>query len=406
MPYHAIDAYTETSYYAFLYDRPAWQSLVSGDPGLPRRLVASCCGLPVGTRRSRSFHAGAPDCAFAHRHKSLACPADKHSYTHLSQPLKILAFKIAAENGWDASLETWVPSPGSAKRIYVDALVRTPNTTRVVIFHPERPEVDDLMAVQKELADHGVDGLWGIPHARSLPPPEPVPAIAVEDRGVNPGPDGLAFATLLYSRDCQPRAVADAQALASFLLGKTIYVAPFGEEAATLNLHAASMACFRCKQPAYVFAGVSLQTDTKWGHIPHNILRHYPRALVPVARILPEFLSLYRDDLPKGRPAEIRTRCGSCRQLLTPVSTTPAVTYAGDRGVFAEWSSLLRLETLAAVELYDGYELLLELSRIATYGWLPTDYTHRQHLHHFDACPPTSAPKVPRLALQPVTKHL
>ena len=315
MPYHAIDAETETSYYSFLYDWPAWQKLVNKDPHLPRRLVSSCCGLPVGARRTMSFHAEAPEFSFAHRHKSLACPADHHSYTHLSQPLKMLAFNIAAERGWDISLETCVPSLGSPRRIYVDALVRTPDKRKAVIFHPERPKADDLLGQQNELAEHGIDALWVIPHARALPPPEPVPAIAVEDRGFNPGPSGLAFATLLYSLDDQPRAFANPQALASFLLNKTFYVPAFGDEAATLNLHASSLTCFSCKQATYVFAGASLQTDTKWGHIPHNILRHYPRALTAVARILPDFLSLYRDQLPKGRPVEIRTRCRSCKRL-------------------------------------------------------------------------------------------
>ena len=352
-----------------------------------------------------SFHTDAPEFSFAHRHKS-GCPADHHSYTHLSHPLKMLAFNIAAANGWEVSLETCVPSLGAVKRIYVDALVNAPDKRKAVIFHPERPKAGDLLAVQKELGDLGIDALWVIPHARALPPPEPVPAIAVEDRGVNPGPSGLAFATLLYSLDDQPRAVADPQALASFLLDKTIYVPAFGDEEATLNLHATSLRCFACEQATYVFAGVSLQTGTKWGHIPHNILRHYPRALTPVARILPDFLSLFRDNLPKGRPVEIRTRCRSCKRLTTPVSTRPAVTYAGDRDTIANWTSLLRLETLTSVELYDGHELLLELSRIATYGWLPTDYTHLQRVQRFDAYPPVSAPKTPRLPLQPVTKHL
>ena len=405
MPYHAIDAETETSYYSFLHDWSTWQSLVSRDPGLPNRLVSSCCGLPVSARRTKGFHAGAPEFSFAHRHKSLACPADNHSYTHISQPLKILAFNIAAENGWEAVLETCVPSLGAARRIYVDVLVRTPDKRKAVIFHPERPKTGDLLGQQNELAGHGIDALWVIPHARALPPPEPVPAIAVEDRGVNPGPSGLAFATILYSRDDQPRTFANPQALASFLLNKTIYVPPFGEEEATLNLHATTWRCFVCKQATYVFAGVSLQTDTKWGHIPHNILRHYPRALTPVARILPDFLRQFRDDLPKGRPVEIRTRCGSCKRLMTPVSTRPAVTYAGDRDTIANWTSLLRLETLTSVELYDGHELLLELSRIATYGWLPTDCTHLHCLYRLHAYPP-SAPETPRLPLQPVTKHL
>lgn len=406
MPYHAIDAETETSYYSFLYDWRAWQSLVSRDPGLPCRLVASCCGLPVGARRAMSFHTDAPEFSFAHRHKSLACPADHHSYTHLSHPLKMRAFNIAAANGWEVSLETCVPSLGAVERIYVDALVKTPAKSKAVIFHPERAKADDLLAQQNELAVHGIDALWVIPHARALPPPEPVPAIAVEDRGVNPGPRGLAFATLLYSQDDQPRALADSQALASFLLDKTVYVPAFGDEEATLNLHATSSRCFACEQATYVFAGVSLQTASKWGHIPHNILRHYPRALAPVARILPDFLSQFRDDLPKGRPVEIRTRCGSCKRLMTPVSTRPAVTYAGDRNTIANWTCLLRLETLTSVELYDGHELLLELSRIATYGWLPTDYTHLQRSERFDPYPPVSVPMTPRLPLQPVTKHL
>ena len=125
-----------------------------------------------------------------------------------------------------------------------------------------------------------------------------------------------------------------------------------------------------------------------------------------MARILPDFLSLYRNDLPKGRPVEIRTRCGSCKRLMTPVSTRPAVTYAGNRDTIANWTSLLRLEALTAVELYDGHELLLELSRIATYGWLPTDYTHLQRSQRFDPYPPVTAPKTPRLPLEPVTKHL
>ena len=86
MPYHAIDAETETSYYSFLHDWSTWQSLVSRDPGLPNRLVCSCCGLAVNARRTMSFHAGAPDFSSAHRHRSLACPADNHSYIHLTRP--------------------------------------------------------------------------------------------------------------------------------------------------------------------------------------------------------------------------------------------------------------------------------------------------------------------------------
>ena len=99
MPYHAIDAGTGSSHYSFLHDWSAWQALVSRDPDLPNRLVSSCCGLPVDARRTKAFHAEGPDFSFAHRHKSLACPADNHSYTLLSQPLKMLAFNIAAENG-------------------------------------------------------------------------------------------------------------------------------------------------------------------------------------------------------------------------------------------------------------------------------------------------------------------
>ena len=380
MPYHAIGANTETSYYFFLYDWSAWQSLVSRDPGLSRRLVASCCGLPVGAGRNMNFHTGAPDFSVAHRHKSLACPTDNHSYTHLSQPLKILAFNIAAENSREVSLETCVPSVEAAKRIYVDALVRTPYKSQAVIFHPGRPKAGDLLTVQKELADHGVNALWVISRARALPPPEPEPAIAVEDPGRNPGPNGLGFETIIYSRDDQPRTLADPKALASFLLDKMTYVPHFGEEEATLNLHATSLDCYFCKQPAYVFAGVSLQIATKWGHIPHNILRHYPRALTSVAGILPDFLSLYRDDLPKGGPVEIRTRWGSCYRLQTPLSTRPAVTYAGDHDTIANWTSMLRLETLTTTELYVGHEQLLELSRTATYGWLTTDYTYLQCL--------------------------
>ena len=91
---------------------------------------------------------------------------------------------------------------------------------------------------------------------------------------------------------------------------------------------------------------------------------------------------------------------------LTPLSTRPAVTYAGDRDTIANWTSLLRLKILASVELYDGHELLLELSRIATYGLLPTDYTHLQRVDRFDTYPPASVPKTPPLPLQPVIKHL
>ena len=91
---------------------------------------------------------------------------------------------------------------------------------------------------------------------------------------------------------------------------------------------------------------------------------------------------------------------------MTPLSTRSAVTYAGDRDTIANWTSLLRLEALTSVELYDGQELLLELSRIATYGWLPTDYTHLQRSQGFDVYPPASVPWMPRLPLQPVTKHL
>ena len=406
MPYHAIDTETNTSHYSFLYDRSAWQSLVGQDPGLPDRLVSSCCGRPVSVRRSTSFLADAPDISFAHRRKSLACPADNHGYAHLSQPLKILAFDIARENGREAILETWVPSPLAGRRIYVDALVKTADRCKAVIFHPERPDAGDLLALQEELADKGIDALWVIPRARALPPPEPVPAIAVTDRGLNPGPDGLEFETILYSRDDQPRTFPNPLALAGFLLDRMTYVPPFGEEDATLSLHAALWACFSCAQPAYVFAGVSLQTGTKWGHIPHNILRHYPRALTSVARLLPGFLSLYRDSLPKGRPVEIRTRCRSCNRLLTPVSTRPAITYAGCRDAIADWTCLLRLETLTAVELHRGHELLSELSRIATYGWLPTDFTHLLRLYHLHAGPPASAPQTPRLPLHPETKRL
>ena len=251
-----------------------------------------------------------------------------------------------------------------------------------------------------------MDALWVVPLSRALPPPEPVPAIAVEDRGFNPGPSGLAFGTILYSQDGQPRTIADSEALDSFLSDRTIYVPLFGKEEATINLHATSLVCFFCKQPTYVFAGVSLQTDGKWGHIPHNILRHYPRALTPVARILPDYLSLYRGGLPKGRPVEIRTRCGSCNRLQTPLSIRPAVTCAAGRDAAPDLSALLRLETLTAVELCGGHELLLELSRISTYGWLPTDYTHLQRLYQMNAYPPAPAPKSPRLPLQPVTRHL
>ena len=270
MPYHAIDVETETSYYSLLYDWRAWQSLVSRDPGLPRRLVASCCCLPVGARRAMSFHTEAPEFSFAHRHKSLSCPADHHSYTHLSRPLKMLAFNVAAANGWDVSLETCVPSLGAVKRIYVDALVKTPAKSKAVIFHPERAKADDLLAVQKELRDLGIDALWVIPHARALPPPEPVPAIAVEDRGVNPGPRGLASATLLYSRDDQPRALADSQALASFLLDKTVYVPAFGDETATLNLHASSLPCLSCKQALRVRRRVAANGHEMGTHTPQH----------------------------------------------------------------------------------------------------------------------------------------
>ena len=406
MPYHAIDPETQTSYYSFLYDWSSWQSMTKQDRDLANRLVSSCCGAPVRARRNTRFFSYSPEVSFAHLHKSLMCPADNHSYKHLSQPLKILAFNMASENNWKIALETYVPSPGEARRIYVDALIKTSDKTKAIIFHPDRPKTDDLLVLQDMLTEHNIDVLWIIPHARALPPPEPVRAIAVEDRGQNYGPEALAFQTILYSRDNQPRTFSDPHALANFLLGKMTYVSHFGDEEVNLTLHVMLSRCYFCEHPAYVFAGVSLQTDTKWGHIPHNILRHYPIALTSIAKIVPEFLELRRDNVVKHRPYEIRTRCPSCNRLLEPISTRPAITYPGDPDTIANWTSLLRLHNLSTVQLYAGHELLCHLSRIATYGWLPTEYTYLLRLYHLRSNPLTSTPNTPCLPLQPATRHL
>lgn len=109
------------------------------DPGLPNRLVSSCCGRPVDTRRNANFLADAPDIAFVHRRKSLACPADNGNHIHLGQPLKIPAFDMARENGREANLESRWPSPHRGSRVGIDALVRSTTGTRSQWAPPRRP---------------------------------------------------------------------------------------------------------------------------------------------------------------------------------------------------------------------------------------------------------------------------
>ena len=236
MPFHAIDIETEISYYSFLYDWTGWQALMSEEPDMGKRLVASCCGSPVRARRNIHSFGYSPEVSFAHRHKPLACPVDNHSYTHVSQPLKILAFRIASEFNWKAVLETHLSIPGESGRIYVDALVKTDKKSKAVIFHAHHPDAIELIGLQDRLTSIGVEPLWIIPHTRALPPPEPARAIAVEDRGRNFGAENLAFQTILFSRDNQARTFSDPQALRNFLLDQMTYVSDFRDEPANVNL--------------------------------------------------------------------------------------------------------------------------------------------------------------------------